>query len=253
MKTDREEKLLQALNDVGDDLVTGAGNYQASAGGWKRWGAAAASLALVISLSVLALPYLPMGCGSADKVEHNSTPPETSDWLDNSLTGDSAEDCDQPMEEPDASSSPDSSEPSDDTVTDAVAAMDMHYLTEIVAKPLIRWQVGSFASASDLSEDALERLYLAVMERDEPWRDPAAASAGEIRKVLAKTLEGIHIYAPLNKDLPLDGALQELPEIVSEHLYVTGQTVTLTVRVDGHPMTITILLDGDDWRYVSVD
>lgn len=254
MKTDREEKLLRALNDVGDDLVTGAGNYQASTGGWKRWGAIAASLALVISLTALALPYLPIGCSSADKVEHNAMAPESSDRTDNSLTGDAMENYDEPLEEPDAPSpAPDSPGEPEYTVTDAVASMDMHYLTRTVAEPLIRWQVGSFASASDLSEEGLERLYLAVMERDEPWRDPAAASAGEIRKVLARTLEGVHIYAPLNKDLPLNGALKELPEIVSEHLYVTGQTVTLTVRVAGRPMTITILLDGDSWRYVSVD
>ena len=253
MKTDREEKLLRALNDVGDDLVTGAGNYQASAGGWKRWGAVAASLALVICLTALALPHLPMGCSAADQVEHNSTPPETSNRVDDSLTGDMAEDYDQSLEEPDASPSPDSSDDMQYTVIDAVAAMDMQYLTEHVALPLIRWQVGSFASASDLSEEELERLYLAVMERDEPWRDAAAATTGEIRKKLSQVLEGIHIYAPLNQKLPTEDALQVLPEVVSEHLYVTGQTVTLTVRVDGHPMTITILLDGDDWRYVSVD
>ena len=83
-------------------------------------------------------------------------------------------------------------------VMDAVVTMDMQQLTEMVATPLIRWQVGSFASAADLSEDAMERLYLAVMEREEPWRDPASASVGEIRKKLSQVLEGVHIYAPLN-------------------------------------------------------
>lgn len=259
MKTDREEKLLRALNDVGDDLVTGAGNYRAAAGGWKRWGAIAASLALVISLTALALPYLPIGCSSAEKSGEDSTKPELSDRTESSLTGDAVNDSDlpnqaPPMEEPDSPSpAPDSSEPSEYTVTDAVAAMDMQYLTQTVAVPLIRWQVGSFASAADLSEEGLERLYLAVMERDEPWRDPTAVSAGEIRQKLAQVLEGVHIYAPLNKKLPVDDVLRVLPEVISEHLYVTGQTAALTVRVNGRPMTITILLDGDSWRYVCVD
>lgn len=255
MKQDREEKLLRALNDVGDDLVTRAGDCRYAPNPWKRWGAIAASLALVISLTALALPYFPMGCSSSDMAPEvssdNNLSVEDADgaWSDkNNASGTAPQ---TPEAEP-GDALHDSPESPRFSVTDAVAAMDMVYLTDVVAVPLIRWQVGTFDKASDLSEESMERLYLAVMERDEPWRDPAAVTAGEIRKKLAQVLEGTHIYAPLNGNLPLDGALKELPEITSEFLYVSGQIADLTVRVDGRPMTITIVLDGSDWRYVSV-
>lgn len=251
MKQDKQEKLLRALNDVGDDLVTGAEDCRYAPNPWKRWGAIAASLALVISLTALALPYFPMGCGAADSAapeENQTTAPDS----DRNETADQNSSIDSSMEDKTTAPEDPSYGFSDDAILDAVASMDMEYLTQAVAAPLIRWQVGSFASAADLSEDGLERLYLAVMERDEPGRDPVA-SAAQIRKKLSQVLEGTHIYAPLNDDLPLDGALKELPEIYPEHLYVEGQIAVLTVRVDDRSMRITIVLDDGSWRYVSVD
>lgn len=138
------------------------------------------------------------------------------------------------------------------TVTYAVNAMDMQYLTEIVVTPLVRWQVERFASAADLSEDGLERLYLAVAEQEMPLQEAAAASVGTIRKKLSQVLEGIHIYAPLNRKLPIDGALKELPLIEPQFLHVSGQTVRLDVLVDGKPMYVTLVVEDDCWRYVSV-
>ena len=246
MERDRKESLLRALGDVGDDLVEMAGNYRASAG-WKRWGAVAASLALVICLTAVALPYLPMGCSSADKSSPEANAPMT------------PEAPNEPPYTADKENSMADQESVQDVVTtysavmDAVVTMDMQQLTEMVATPLIRWQVGPFASAADLSEDAMERLYLAVMEREEPWRDPASASVGEIRKKLSQVLEGVHIYAPLNQKLPLNGALKELPRIEPQFLYVNGDTVRLEVLVDGRFMTFLIRMNEDGWRYVRVD
>jgi hypothetical protein len=130
--------------------------------------------------------------------------------------------------------------------------MDMQYLTETVVTPLVRWQVERFASAADLSEDGLERLYLAVTEQEMPLQEAAAASVGTIRKKLSQVLEGIHIYAPLNRKLPIDGALRELPLIEPQFLHVSGQTVRLDVLVDGKPMYVTLVVEDDCWRYVSV-
>lgn len=250
MKQDKQEKLLCALNDVGDDLVTKAADCRYAPSPWKRWGAVAASLALVISLTALALPYFPIGCKSANDMAESEQFP-TADG-DRNESADQNSSIEAPMDDQMADPKEPSYGFSDDAVFDAIASMDLEYLTQAVAVPLIRWQVGSFASAADLSEDGMERLYLAVMERDEPFRDPAAASVAEIRKKLSQVLEGTHIYAPLNSRLPLDGALKELPEIYPEHLYVEGQTAVLSVQVGNRHMRITIVLDDGSWRYVSV-
>lgn len=60
----KQEKLLEALTGVGDDLLELAQNKRFP-NPWRRWGKIAACLALVLCLTALALPYLPMGCGSA--------------------------------------------------------------------------------------------------------------------------------------------------------------------------------------------
>ncbi len=63
----KKEYLFRALNDVGDDLIHMA-EHKRFPNQWRRWLSLAACLALVLSLSVLALPYFPMGCGaSGDK------------------------------------------------------------------------------------------------------------------------------------------------------------------------------------------
>lgn len=70
----KKEKLFRALGDIGADLIEKAEFRTFAPGIWRRWAALAASLALVLSLGVLALPYFPMGCGSSDTMapEHAS-------------------------------------------------------------------------------------------------------------------------------------------------------------------------------------
>ena len=60
----REEMLFRALTEIGDDLLLMA-QQKRFPNPWKRWGKLAASVALVLCLATFALPYLPMGCGSA--------------------------------------------------------------------------------------------------------------------------------------------------------------------------------------------
>lgn len=62
----KEERLFEALANIGDDLLIMAQNKR-FANPWKRWGKMAACIALVLCLTVAALPYLPMGCGAAEE------------------------------------------------------------------------------------------------------------------------------------------------------------------------------------------
>lgn len=68
----KKEFLFRALGDVGDDLLHMAEHKKFSSP-WKKWGALAACLALIVSLSALALPYFPMGCGSSNANESASS------------------------------------------------------------------------------------------------------------------------------------------------------------------------------------
>lgn len=62
----KQEKIIDALGDIGDDLLLMA-HTRRFVSHWKRWLRTAACLALVICLTALALPYLPIGCGSSSK------------------------------------------------------------------------------------------------------------------------------------------------------------------------------------------
>ena len=61
-----EERLFEVLGDVGDDLIVMA-EHKRFVSPWRKWGQTAAILAVVVCLGVLALPYFPMGCGSASE------------------------------------------------------------------------------------------------------------------------------------------------------------------------------------------
>lgn len=61
-----EERLFEALGDVGDDLLVMAENKK-FVSPWRKWGQTAAILAVVVCLGVLALPYFPIGCGSSSE------------------------------------------------------------------------------------------------------------------------------------------------------------------------------------------
>ena len=64
----KKEDLLQAIGDVGDDLLHMA-EHKKFPNYWRKWVPLAACMVLVISLSILVLPYFPMGCGSSMKEE----------------------------------------------------------------------------------------------------------------------------------------------------------------------------------------
>ena len=60
----KQVRLFEALEGIGDDLLEQARNKRFP-NPWRRWGKIAACLALVLCLTALALPYFPIGCGSA--------------------------------------------------------------------------------------------------------------------------------------------------------------------------------------------
>lgn len=60
----KQQRLFEALSYIGDDLLWMAEHTQFT-NPWKKWGSLAACLALVLSLTVLALPYFPIGCGAS--------------------------------------------------------------------------------------------------------------------------------------------------------------------------------------------
>lgn len=62
----KQEKLFEALCNIGDDLILLAQNKR-YINHWRRWGRTAACLALVLCLTVLALPYFPIGCGAKEE------------------------------------------------------------------------------------------------------------------------------------------------------------------------------------------
>lgn len=68
---------MEALTDIGDDLLEMAGTRR-FVNPWRRWGRTAACLALVVCLAALALPYLPMGCGSSTSTSESAEAPELS-------------------------------------------------------------------------------------------------------------------------------------------------------------------------------
>lgn len=72
----KQDKLMDALTDIGDDLLVMA-RTKRFPNPWRRWGRMAACLALVICLAALALPYLPMGCGSSTSQTESAAAPET--------------------------------------------------------------------------------------------------------------------------------------------------------------------------------
>lgn len=72
----RKEDLFQALGEVGDDLLQMA-EHKTFHTPWKKWASLAACLVLVVSLSVLALPYFPMGCGASMEKSEAAAPMES--------------------------------------------------------------------------------------------------------------------------------------------------------------------------------
>lgn len=66
MNEEKRERLFLALGGVGGDLIEMAEKRAFAPGRWRKWGALAACLAVLLCLSALALPYFPMGCGSSE-------------------------------------------------------------------------------------------------------------------------------------------------------------------------------------------
>lgn len=60
-----KEMLMQALSDVGDDLIAMA-EEKTFQNPWRKWAQTAAVLAVAVCLGALVLPWFPMGCGSAE-------------------------------------------------------------------------------------------------------------------------------------------------------------------------------------------
>lgn len=249
----QEEKLLRALTDVGDDLIARADDCRFGVSPWKRWGSLAASLALVVSLTALALPYLPMGCGSAEKSDSAMITEGEYEYMQESSICDDVfldADCECETEAEPEEAPAEVGTTVKMTVRDAVEAQNLDYLAYVLARPLIRWQVETFESPADLSEDGLERLALAVENGS------TDTSESSVRQRLDRVLEG-YIYAPEDDVLPLDGALEVVPNVEGVRVELQDDLVILTVSVGYEGGTcivltqITVRLDGDSWRYVS--
>ena len=63
-----KETLFEALADVGDDLLVMA-ERKRFVSPWRKWGQLAAVVAVVCCVGVLALPYLPVGCGGTESIK----------------------------------------------------------------------------------------------------------------------------------------------------------------------------------------
>ena len=72
----KKEDLFYALGEVSDDLLQMA-ERKTFHTPWKKWVSLAACLALAVSLSVLALPYFPMGCGASMEKTEAAAPAES--------------------------------------------------------------------------------------------------------------------------------------------------------------------------------
>lgn len=264
MDRDRQEKLLRALNDVGDDLVAMARERRFGVSPWRRWGALAASLALVVSLTALALPYFPMGCGSSSDsaAETQATAEDifcdTESFSVSGADGTTPLDS-EPQELPECECEEETvmeAEPEADPESPAEEAPDLDRMVEELVQPLERWQVGTFEDASQLTEDALERLALAVEERDGIFNGtPSAAAESFVRTSLDRVLEG-YTYAPEDAALPWDCALEELPLLEPVGLEEGENTILLVLRTDAQGaqtlLAYELARDGDGWKYVSV-
>lgn len=253
----QEEKLLRALGDVGDDLIIRADGCRYGPNPWKRWGSVAASLALVLSLTALALPYFPIGCGSAEKNDSAVTEGEYQYTQESTICDDARLDAEcecEPEAEPEEA--PAAGETGQMTVREAAEEQNLDYLTDVLAYPLVLWQVESFKSPADLSEDSLERLALAVEDRDSLIDGSTDRSETFVRERLDRVLEG-YTYAPEDDVLPLDGALEVVPNVRGVRVELQDDLLVLTVCIGSEGDTclvlaeITVRLDGDSWRYVS--
>lgn len=253
----QEEKLLRALGDVGDDLIARADSCRYGLNPWKRWGSLAASLALVVSLTALALPYLPMGCGSAEKSDGAVMEGEYQYTQGSSICEDALLDTECECEtEAEPEEAPAAGETGQMTVREAAQMQDLDYLTDVLAYPLVHWQVGSFKSPADLSEDSLERLALAVEDRDSLIDGSTDQSEAFVRERLDRVLES-YVYEPEDDVLPLDGALEVMPNVEGVRVEVQDDLLVLTVSVGYEGGTcivltqVTVRLEGDGWHYVS--
>lgn len=88
----REKMLFRALTEIGDDLLLMA-QQKRFPNPWKRWGKLAASIALVLCLATFALPYLPMGCGSAGAPKTESVTTTTTESTEAESRAEETEEC----------------------------------------------------------------------------------------------------------------------------------------------------------------
>ena len=128
----KEEKLLRALGDIGDDLLCMA-EHRRFANGWKKWASLAATLVLVVSLGLLALPYFPMGCGASAPDRNNSAVSSTETAPADSVDTSSKPEIDQGLD--DAAESPEQEQNAAETKTTVVCGGTIYYLNETVVLP----------------------------------------------------------------------------------------------------------------------
>ena len=99
MKEEKQERLFRALGDVGSDLIDMAEKQTFAPSHWRKWGSLAACLAVILCLSVLALPYFPMGCGSGKSSSTVNESASAADMAQDTVAEAEAEVTEEPAEE----------------------------------------------------------------------------------------------------------------------------------------------------------
>lgn len=133
----KEEKLFRALGDIGDDLLHMA-EHRRFANGWKKWASLAATLVLVVSLGLLALPYFPMGCGASAPDMNNSTAADTETTPADRLPEDGTDTASKPEIDQglyDAAEQPEQAQVETAAKTTVVCGGTIYYLNESVVLP----------------------------------------------------------------------------------------------------------------------
>ena len=99
MKEEKQERLFRALGDVGSDLIDMAEKQTFAPSHWRKWGSLAACLAVILCLSVLALPYFPKGCGSGKSSSTVNESTSAADMAQDTVAEAEAEVTEEPAEE----------------------------------------------------------------------------------------------------------------------------------------------------------
>lgn len=201
----KQEKLFEALCGIGDDLLLMAQDKR-YINHWRRWGRTAACLALVLCLTVFALPYFPMGCGAAKEApaESSAIPAETPAETPAEAP------AERPAEESAEEESGVKEEAKEDQMPEEVVTVwfaDVAYeIQQTVEKPADLGELLGHVQASDGRDLAGCKVYAS----ETPERIYVETETGEY-------LCGIQVQ--YQSEMPMDRTVEPLDRIVYNHTY----------------------------------